>query len=255
MQNKRMKRVLSNGFYLNVKFDQNSASDHKRGENLKQKYSKVQDWELFDIKEGENLYKRQNKKNKRSNHSHVLSSLNGALAEDVDEKNIYDSHLFEGVAQTEHNADQYLPTDQGLVSCVHSVITVMNDYNGTISPGQILYLTVPNNKKPHRGIHKDKLRFCLAPVSSKEFAKEYIDKLIEFNSGTMTTRDIEKILTYDHIDKRRVAKALSQAAHGEKLDILLYPRACSGTLDVKFERMERREEEEDDGEDDYGEEY
>lgn len=231
MQNKRMKRVLSNGFYLNVKFDQNSASDHKRGENLKQKYSKVQDWELFDIKEGENLYKRQNKKNKRSNHSHVLSSLNGALAEDVDEKNIYDSHLFEGIAQTEHNADQYLQTDQGLVSCVHSVITVMNDYNGTISPGQILYLTVPNNKKPHRGIHKDKLRFCLAPVSSKEFAKEYIDKLIEFNSGTV--RDLEKILTYDHIDKRRVAKALSQAAHGEKLDILLYPRACSGTLDLK----------------------
>lgn len=231
MQNKRMKRVLSNGFYLNVKFDQNSASDHKRGENLKQKYSKVQDWELFDIKEGENLYKRQNKKNKRSNHSHVLSSLNGALTEDVDEKNIYDSHLFEGVAQTEHNADQYLQTDQGLVSCVHSVITVMNDYNGTISPGQILYLTVPNNKKPHRGIHKDKLRFCLAPVSSKEFAKEYIDKFRGRDDIGGDKEQIEKIFTYDHIDKRRVAKALSQAAHGEKLDILLYPRACSGTLD------------------------
>ena len=33
-----------------------------------------------------------------------------------------------------------------------------------------------------------------------------------------------EVFQYSHIDKRQVAKALSQAKHGEKLDILLYPR-------------------------------
>lgn len=242
-----MKRLLGNGFYLNVKFDQMTTNDNKNstGDRLQiKKYHKIQDWELFDIKEGENLYSVSNKKNKKSSHSHVLSSLNGALRTGDEEKSLYDTCLFEGIAQTEHNAVKIPQVDQGLVSCVSGVITVMNDHAGIIFPGDLLYVTIPNTKKPHRGIHVDKMRFCLAPLTNKEIAQYYLQmwkdtdttketniiNSTESTVGQKTTAEIamqekfKKIANYSHIDRRQVAKAVSQARYGEKLDILLYPR-------------------------------
>jgi len=222
MQHKRMKRLLGNAFYLNVRYNQGDARAHKNNSGLSnlKKYNKTESWEKFDIKEGEALYSVPDSKNtRRSNHAHVLSSLNGALQGD-DEEKLYD-FLFEGIAQTEHNASNQLQVDQGLVSCVSGVITIMNDHAKHISPGELLYMTVPNNTKPHRGIDRDKMRFCLAPMTDTEIAELYYDKWIDTDKSEDAAREVFK---YSHIDKRQVAKALSQAKHGEKLDILLYPR-------------------------------
>lgn len=221
MQRKRMKRLLGNAFYLNVRFNQGEARRHKNQSGLSdlKKYKKTDTWEKFDIKEGEALYSVPDSKSaRRSNHAHVLSSLNGAL-QGNDEEKLYD-FLFEGVAQTEHNASNELKVDQGLVSCVSGVITIINDHAKHISPGELLYMTVPDNTKPHRGIDRDKMRFCLAPMTDTEIAEFYWDKWVASGDA----RDAKEVFQYSHIDRRQVAQAMSQAKHGEKLDILLYPR-------------------------------
>lgn len=210
MQNKRMKRLLGNGFYLNVKFDQKTADSNKNGTEARDQYKKVDDWELFDIKEGETLYSYPNRT--KSNHSHVLSSLNGV--KDTSDTELYNKCLFEGIAQTEHRAEKTPQIDQGLVSCVSGVITIINDSGTLIRPGDLLYLTVPSDKKKYnRGIHPGKQRFCLAPMSSTTIARLLFKKLQE-----------RRVFNYSSIDKRQVAKAMSRASKGEKLDILLYPR-------------------------------
>lgn len=218
-----MKRLLGNAFYLNVKFNQGDAKINKNKSGLSdiKKYNKTDTWEKFDIKEGEALYSLKDSKSaRRSRHAHVLSSLNGTLLQGDDETKLYEC-LFEGIAQTEHNASNELKVDQGLVSCVSGVITIMNDHAKHISPGELLYITVPNNTKPHRGIDRDKMRFCLAPMTDTEIAEFYWNK---WDTSTKTQQDQKNVFQYSHIDKRQVAKALSQAKHGEKLDILLYPR-------------------------------
>jgi len=224
-----MKRLLGNGFYLNVKFNQMTAKEHKNtpGERLK-KYEKVEDQEYFDIKEGEVLYSCESKHNKKSTHSHVLSSLNGSLNSGEDEESLYDTCRFEGIAQTEHKMVDRPQIDQGLVSCVSGVITIINESKHTINPGDLLYLSVPCDKKPHRGIHPHKKRFCLAKYSEKEIAQMYLDMLDNANltglSDDQAVQKMKEIFNYSHIDKRQVAKAVSRAKYGEKLDILLYPR-------------------------------
>ena len=234
MSNKRMKRLLGNGFYLNVKFDQATAKKHRdEDRDFKQGYRKVQDWQLFDIKEGEILYgtKQDKKHNTRSHHSHVLSSLNGALLSTESDTELYSNYSFQGIAQTEHNAKAQLQIDQGLVSCVSGVITIINNYKRDIFPGDILYLHKPCTTKKNRGIHQDKVCFCLANLKEEEIAEYYweiLTKSVSQDADADADRTYESFLRFSDIDHRQVAKAMSRSKPGEKLDILLYPRVCSG---------------------------
>lgn len=225
-QSKRMKRLLGNAFYLNVKFDQHTAKQSDVGKR---------DSELLDIKEGEILYST-SRNNKRSRKSFVLSHFIGVDGVDgVDNPN--DPNHFEGIAQTEHCYHSTPKIDQGLVSCVSGVITIMNNSDKIIDAGDLLYLQrEPKKKKRNRGIHKDKMRYCLTKMKNKDLAELYVIelekkfKILEEKlkkKEKATREDMEEVystITYSLIDKLQVATAVSRAKAGCKLDILVYPR-------------------------------
>lgn len=236
MSNKRMKRLLGNGFYLNVKFDQSAIKTNRGRSSFKRGYEKIQDFELFDIKEGEVLYgvnkvnnKKPRNRNGSTHASHVLSSLNGALDADDPDLDLYTRFSFQGIAQTEHNAKEMPQIDQGLVSCVSGVITILNNYSKEILPGDILYLHEPCTKNKNRGIPRDKKCFCLANLNHDDIAEYYL-KLIQAKADAgeeELKKLVTELATFSHIDHRQVAKAMSRAKPGQKLDILLYPRLSS----------------------------
>ena len=232
MQPRRMKRLAGPAYYVNVKFNQKMAEDNKSTSGPKRHpdYKHHHDWELFDIKEGEIVVCQSNKVRTRDHPARVISSLNGAVLENSDYKNketILDDYTFFGIAQTEHKAEknpQNTNLNQGLVAAVGGLATIINDHTDSISPGDLLYLAAPVASVPYRGIPKDKKRFCLKPGQPTDMG--FHDEMWSFLQGETPTKQefLEKVKSILKRRRRPVAKALSQAKKGERLDILLHPR-------------------------------
>lgn len=227
MQPRRMKRLAGPAYYVNVKFNQKLAEKNKStGRKRHPDYKHHHDWELFDVKEGEIVVCQSSKVRTRDPPARVISSLNGAVTEDTKES-ILDDYTFFGIAQTEHKAEknpQNTNLNQGLVAAVGGLATIINDHTESVSPGDLLYLSEPVASVPYRGIPKDKKRFCLkpGPPSPMGFHEEMMDLL---KGGEYTRSDfIEHVESILKQRRRPVAKALSQAKKGERLDILLHPR-------------------------------
>lgn len=266
MQQRRMKRLAGPALYVNVKYNQKLANENKKaGPRRHERYRNFHEWELFDIKEGEILVCPSDKQRTRDHFARVISSLNGGLGEDEDEKKLLEKHTFFGIAQTEHKAEKNPQINQGLVSTVGGLATIINDHDSFISPGDLLFLSEPKGTVPHRGIPKDKKRFCLEPgrqtslLEDIQKADEDLYRLINFGVNNNNYEDaIERLAKV--IDKRRlpVAKALSQSKKGERLDILLHPRLPTVRgfhiiEDFGRERRRRYDEEEKEGEEGEGE--
>ena len=230
MQPRRMKRLAGPAYYVNVKFNQKMAEDNKSTSGPKRHpdYKHHHDWELFDIKEGEIVVCRSNKVRTRDPPARVISSLNGAVTEETKDK-ILDNYTFFGIAQTEHKAEknpQNTNLNQGLVAAVGGIATIINDHTESISPGDLLYLAAPVASVPYRGIPKDKKRFCLkpGPPTNMGFHDEMWSFLTASTTNTTKQEFLEKVKSILKRRRRPVAKALSQAKKGERLDILLHPR-------------------------------
>ncbi len=198
-----VKRLAGPAFYVNCEFDDFSLTQRKVNTDpksfLTKAYGNTSDSTLFDVKEGEILVTHApNQRGKRMfqkcGRARVFSSLNGVEA--VDPVDLVKKHRFIGVAQTGHKYTKNPRNNQGLVACVGGVITINNLSDDVISPGQPLYmkaLGTKYKKNRRRGIHAQKMVFCLSPTS-------------------------------DAKDGVPVAKALSYSKPGQRLDILLHPR-------------------------------
>lgn len=231
MQPRRMKRLAGPAYYVNVKFNQSLASSHKRNkEKRHHKYNNFHEWELFDIKEGEIVVCQSKHRSSRDHFPRVISSLNGALRATENEDDLLQDYTFFGIAQTEHVAVKEPKINQGLVAGVGGLATIINDYDeNLISPGDLLYLAPPSSAVPHRGIPKDKKRFCLKPDPNYNPNQSLYDELealaLGIKFGNITEEEfINEFVNELKKRKRPVAKALSHAKKGERLDILLHPR-------------------------------
>jgi hypothetical protein len=219
------KRLAGPAFYINVKFDQATASKNKQDSSATMQRNNprlchhvVNESELFDIKEGEILYCC--KSTARDGFARVLSSLNGTNVNRGKMK-------FIGIAQTEHKYDKKLNIDQGLVACVSGVVTVLNESDGAIHPGDLLVLGNPKHGATQHGIPHQKMRFIFereSPTVQTDTDRE-IEDVIR-NAGNPPPDVLIELMqnALRAVRPRYIAKALSYAKKGERLDILLHPR-------------------------------
>tara|TARA_B110000902_G_scaffold264239_1_gene345182 strand:+ start:1175 stop:1915 length:741 start_codon:yes stop_codon:yes gene_type:complete len=243
MQQRRMKRLAGPAFYVNVKYDQTMAKQNKERKHINRhpEYNTTHSWELFDVKEGEILVCKKRNRKKRDYAPSVISSVNGTEKEAKDnDKKLYDIFTFLGVAQTEHVAKSESTTHQGLVAGVGGIATIINDHSENICPGQILYLQDPPPNALHmRGIPKDKKRFCFAPLEpsdsvigiQNELKNELKTLIRKAYAKNNVKADFVKVFV--KLLKARqypIAKALSHAKPGQRLDILLHPRVSQEQL-------------------------
>lgn len=246
-----MKRLTGPAFYINLKYDQEAMRTQKdssaQGNTaLDLNNMSGRAYENFDIKEGEIVVTK--KTSRKSKHAVVISSLNGADAvstaasDEAHKKAVIDQYNFIGVAQTEHVAKKKFEVDQGLVACVGGVVTVQNDHDATVHPGERLLLDIPTKNRHIRGIPPTKRRFCLKPANWKELSED-LKEAMEADTdvagnltptalavaGIVNFRDYYVRVLKPVIDRHTnfVAKAMSHAKKGERLDILLHPRHVS----------------------------
>jgi len=91
-------------------------------------------------------------------------------------------------------------------------------------------LAPPSSSVSHRGIPKDKKRFCLKPDPDYNANQDFFDGIfqaaINYRIRNTMRKDQFKTVLEGVIKRRKrpVAKALSHARKGERLDILLHPR-------------------------------
>lgn len=258
MGSRRMKRLAGPAFYINLKYDQEAMRTQKDSSaqgntTLDLNNMSGRAYENFDIKEGEIVVTKTT--SRKSKHAVVISSLNGADAvptaadDEAHKKAVIDQYKFIGVAQTEHVAKKKFEVDQGLVACVGGVVTVQNDRDNTVHPGERLLLDIPPKGRHIRGIPPTKRRFCLKPENWKELSKDLREAIVnetaagnptppatallaifpETEQGIADFRDYYVRVLKPVIDRHTnfVAKAMSHAKKGERLDILLHPRHVS----------------------------
>ena len=261
MGSRRIKRLAGPAFYINLKYDQQlmksqKENDAKGSSTLDLNNANGKAYENFDIKEGEIVVSKIT--SRKSKHAVVISSLNGADDVARDTKKTADEHKislinnyhFIGVAQTEHVAKKKFEVDQGLVACVGGVVTVQNDHDATVHPGERLVLDIPSKQTHIRGIPSTKKRFCFKPMNwsdlSEDLRKAMVEETDAQGTPTATATALVGVVKFNDqqdfkeyysrvlkpvIDRHTnfVAKAMSHAKAGERLDILLHPRHTSST--------------------------
>ena len=172
------KDVAPNGFFFNVRTDHRLLKDLE-GPN-----------EMKDVKRGEAVvvYEANGNGRYRDTLTHAVTVYDPSLANR--------SWKFIGVANTHCDWDrhsQHSYADRGFVVQVGGVVTVYNESEHKISPGDIICVKEPNNHVcKEKGIPRDKQRFVFEPVLLAMYDKD-----------------------------RVCGKALSEAFPGEKFDLKL----------------------------------
>lgn len=177
MFNRRAKRVAGPGFHVNVKMDQFQIAT-MRGRNGMQNQSSLlpssSHPEIYDIKEQELLVaKRTSGSMYHDGYTHVFSALNGypvggrQVKEEIIDFILSDVK-FVGIATTEQKADDRL-IDQGCVSTVAGVQTILNNGKEAIHPTQkvMLDINLDANRASitrDKGIPRQKVRFSVRPA-------------------------------------------------------------------------------------------
>jgi hypothetical protein len=172
--NRRPKRIAGPGFNINVKFDFKHMADSRNNRNVNNLFPVARSDECYDIKEQELLVtKRENKM--VDAHSHVFSSLNGypnigGMDENQCRRKILEDLYFIGVALTEYRPDQQGYEQQGSVAQVAGVVTMINESNDIIYPGQTLVMDIqsdPFNRRftSDKGIPREKRRLVVRPLT------------------------------------------------------------------------------------------
>lgn len=172
--NRRQNRIAGPGFHLNVRYDDQtmaeSMSVRPTSDLLNLGRTRR---ENYDVKENELLVCLKNGAMYHDGYTHCFSFANGLKSDLVGsvkngtefvEEEILSKVQYVGVAATE-----YIPTkaysEQGFVAQVGGVVTLINEGNDTLKPGDSvsLGLNLKINKRLTRdkGIPRDKIRFCL----------------------------------------------------------------------------------------------
>jgi len=217
---RRQKRVAGPGFHVNVKMDQFQIAT-MRGRNGMTNQSSLlpssSHPEIYDIKEQELLVaKRTSGSMYHDGYTHVFSAVNGYdVGGRTKKQEIIDFILsdvkFVGIATTEQKADDRL-IDQGCVSTVAGVQTIINNGTKPIYPTQKVMLDI--NLEPGRasitrekGIPRQKVRFSVRPADDNLYL---IRKAAKLCKKDLSTDD----LLEEHKAGVESAKEAYEAANG-----------------------------------------
>ena len=221
-------RLAGATFAYNVRFD------HLHAESIKKTPGNIDD-ECLDIKPYEILVSRTAPGRPHGKRTNVYSNATTTKDQAKDIR-------FMGVAATSHKYEKHdMRIDQGLVANVAGIVTVQNNSNKNIYPGQLLVLGDEPAKSQEKGIHVKKEVFQFVPLDSVEktrqekWVKETMEKLDDNTTFTAFAaigdaeknklrEALEKQLK-DYVDQRPrvVAKALEFSKKNTKMDILLHP--------------------------------
>lgn len=177
----RKNRVAGPGFHINCRADEfaiASMRGNKAVKNLSQYLPSSANPEIFDIKEYELLVAlRDSAAMYHDGYTHCFSALNGynlPKSLNINNPEEIKNHIFEkvkfvGIAVTEQKCDSKL-IDQGLVSQVGGVVTILNGGTKAIHPTDKVMLDINfapgrSSKTRDKGIPREKVRFCITPVA------------------------------------------------------------------------------------------
>jgi hypothetical protein len=205
--NRLPKRIAGPGFHVNVRYDDDTIARHRTSTDSAAIVSKANSDEVYDVKEMELLVKKKESAMYYDGYTHCFSAVNGwndtqgKTTGEVKQK-ILDEVDFVGVAVTEYQPSKAY-SEQGFVSQVGGVVTLINEGNQLISPGQKvqLGLNLDNNRliTTDRGIPREKIRFCIEPVRDENDLIAAAMKIMKNpnNPGTNTCikGDIKTALT------------------------------------------------------------
>ena len=168
--NRRQNRIAGPGFHLNVRYDDQTMAEAMSVRPTKQllQIGRTRR-ENFDVKENELLVCMKDGAMYHDGYTHCFSMANGLKATSgVDAVTIQNEILskvqYVGVATTEYQPSKAY-SEQGFVAQVGGVVTLINEGQETLKPGDSvsLGLNLKINKRITRdkGIPRDKIRFCL----------------------------------------------------------------------------------------------
>ena len=223
----RKNRVAGPGFHINCRADEfaiASMRGNKAVKNLSQYLPSSANPEIFDIKEYELLVAlRDSAAMYHDGYTHCFSALNGYnLPKDISvtdpeaiKRHIFKKVKFVGVAVTEQKCDSKL-IDQGLVSQVGGVVTILNGGTRSIHPTDKVMIDINfspgrSNRTRDKGIPREKVRFCITPVQDDI---EVIKQAAKLCNGGEEKVSPEKLQAAK--DKfREAAKAHQEAQKGD----------------------------------------
>lgn len=188
--NRNQKRVAGPGFHVNVRYDDNQVARMRQQIKVAPFLAQgARLAEIHDVKEQELLVTLDHEKGKSAHYfdgyTHAFSAVNGwsntADIKDFDrlKEHILGSVKFVGVATTE-----FIPKpgfqEQGFVSQVGGVVTLVNESTTDIHPGDSvkldLNLSYQRGVVREKGIPREKVRFTVARA---ETSSEILDKAIK----------------------------------------------------------------------------
>lgn len=188
--NRNQKRVAGPGFHVNVRYDDNQVARMRQQIKVAPFLAQgARLAEIHDVKEQELLVTLDHEKGKSAHYfdgyTHAFSAVNGwsntADIKDFDrlKEHILGSVKFVGVATTE-----FIPKpgfqEQGFVSQVGGVVTLVNESTTDIHPGDSvkldLNLSYQRGVVREKGIPREKVRFTVARA---ETSGEILDKAIK----------------------------------------------------------------------------
>ena len=162
--------------------------------------------EIFDIKEYELLVAlRDSAAMYHDGYTHCFSALNGYNLPkniSINDPEAIKNHIFEkvkfvGVAVTEQKCDSKL-IDQGLVSQVGGVVTILNGGTKAIHPTDKVMLDINftpgrSSKTRDKGIPREKVRFCITPVADDAVLLKKAAKACKDAGGDGDGQDVESL--------------------------------------------------------------
>lgn len=233
--NRNQKRVAGPGFHVNVRYDDNQVARMRQQIKVAPFLAQgARLAEIHDVKEQELLVTLDHEKGKSAHYfdgyTHAFSAVNGwsntADIKDFDrlKEHILGSVKFVGVATTE-----FIPKpgfqEQGFVSQVGGVVTLVNESTTDIHPGDSvkldLNLSYQRGVVREKGIPREKVRFTVARA---ETSGEILDKAIKevgvdvrsaaFN---ISAKDAEVTLKPLQDELKRARKALDDAGDDDDI--------------------------------------
>tara|TARA_B100000902_G_C27243135_1_gene881120 strand:- start:130 stop:960 length:831 start_codon:yes stop_codon:yes gene_type:complete len=170
--NRLPKRIAGPGFHVNVRYDDEVIARHRTSTNSAPLVSRATSDEVYDVKEMELLVRKKDSAMYYDGYTHCFSAVNGwENTQGLDTKALKQKILndvdFVGVAVTEYKPSKAY-SEQGFVSQIGGVVTLINEGQSMISPGQKvqLGLYLDNNRliTTDKGIPREKIRFCIEPA-------------------------------------------------------------------------------------------
>lgn len=166
---RRPKRIAGPGFHVNVRYDDATVAQMRSNTTSNTKIKTARSSEVYDVKEMELLVTKKDSAMYYDGYTHCFSCVNGypntvGLGEEALKSKILDDVRFVGVAVTEYKPSKAY-SEQGFVSQIGGVVTLLNESSGTIFPGEKVKLGLELQYGRHitrdKGIPREKVRFCI----------------------------------------------------------------------------------------------